>query len=119
MKKILVVDDDYGILQVLEIILSTRGFHVYTHANGFNLPRIVDDYQPDLILLDVRLPNGQLGTKLCKELKQLYSIPIILFSAERQVSFKDFDADDFIEKPFDMTQLLDVVNSNLNSSVRA
>ena len=89
-----------------------------THSNGFNVPLIVNDYKPDLILLDVRLPDGRLGTEISKELKQVYSMPIVLFSAELQVSFKDCDADDFIKKPFDVNRLLDVINSHLNPPVK-
>ncbi|MEP6594987.1 MAG: response regulator [Ginsengibacter sp.] len=112
MKKILVVDHDFDILDVVELILSDNGFHVRTNSNGYNLPDIVKEYTPDLILLDVRLPGKQ-GTELCKELKRIYSIPIILFSAEHKISFKECDADAFVQKPFEVKHLLDMVNLHL------
>ena len=71
MKKIIIVDDDPDILEVVNIILM----------GGFNVPEIVDEYHPDLGLLDIRLPGKQ-GTEICRDLRfTSYDLPIILFSA--------------------------------------
>ena len=115
MKKILVVDDDPDILQIVKYILTVRGFDVETHTTGLNVPEVVMSYNPNLILLDIRLP-GKLGTQVCKELKQTYPIPIILFSAhaDERKSFKKWNADAFIQKPFDIDQLVGTIRLHLN-----
>jgi len=116
MKKILVVDDDADILNIVQHILIANGFDVQTHSTGLNVPDIVMHYHPNLILLDIRLP-GKLGTEVCKELKQIHSnLPIILFSAhaEQGKAFALCDADGFIQKPFDIKNLIDTINLHLN-----
>ena len=116
MKKILVVDDEASILEIVRLILTSYGFDVKTHSTGFNVPDIVLHYHPNLILLDIRLP-GKLGTEICKELKQLDSkLPIILFSAnaDKEDAIAVSDANDFIEKPFNINNLMDTINLLLN-----
>ena len=116
MKKILVVDDDEDILEIVRYILTSHGFDVQTHSTGLNMPGIVMHYHPNLILLDVRLP-GKLGTEICKELKQIHShLPIILFSANASKSeaFAICDADAFVEKPFDIKNLIETINLHVN-----
>ena len=116
MKKVLVVDDDQNVLEVVKFILTSYGFEVRTHSTGLNVPEVVLDYQPDLILLDIRLP-GKLGTDVCKELKQLHcAIPIILFSAHaQQANFLElFGADAFMSKPFDVKNLVNTVKLHMN-----
>lgn len=112
MKKILVVDDDKDIAEVVKMILISHGFDVLTHNTGFNVPDIVKEYKPDLILLDIRLP-GKLGTEICKELKEVSKYPpILLFSAHAKEgeSFSICNADGFIQKPFDVKKLIDTIN---------
>ena len=116
MKKILVVDDDAAILHVVKLILTSHGFDVQTHSTGLNVPEIVMHYHPNLILLDIRLP-GKLGTEVCKELKQIHTnLPIILFSAhaDQGEAFAMCDADGFIQKPFDIKNLIDTINLHVN-----
>ena len=113
MKKILIVDDDQAILEVVSVILTSYSFDVKTHSTGFNVPGIVLYYQPDLILLDICLP-GKLGTEICKELKELNpKIPIILFSANSNIGTNSC-ANAFISKPCDMQTLIDTINLHLN-----
>jgi DNA-binding response OmpR family regulator len=116
MKKVLVVDDDPNILDVIKFILTSYGFEVHTYSTGTNVVQVVLDYQPDLILLDIRLP-GKLGTEICKELKDLHcTIPIILFSAHaQQANFMEmFGADAFMKKPFDVKDLVSTVKLHMN-----
>ena len=115
MKKILLVDDDLDILDIVKRILVENGFNVKTKSDGFNLPEVVNEYKPNIIILDIRLP-GKRGTELCKELKEIYTIPIILFSAEPIRSFEECDADDFIQKPFEVKHLITVINSHLKAA---
>ena len=116
MKKILVVDDNVDILNIVQHILITHGFDVQTHSTGLNVPDIVMHYHPNLILLDIRLP-GKLGTEVCKDLKQINSnLPIILFSAhaEQGKVFDLCDADGFLQKPFEIKNLIDLINLHVN-----
>ncbi len=117
MRKILVVDDDESILEVIDILLSQNGYQVITVASLHNLTSIVQNEQPDLILLDL-LVNGSNGMEVCKSLKVnplTNSIPIILFSASnnRLRNFKDCNADGILEKPFDLSKLLSVIKSSI------
>ncbi len=114
MKKILIVDNDTDLLEIVKFALTSRGFDVKTHSTSVNVAKVVKYYDPSLILLDIHLPQ-KLGTQICKELKQIYTLPIILLSAfaDHQTSFKNYNADDFIEKPFDIDQLVNTINLHL------
>lgn len=114
MKKILVVDDDEDILYVVTELLTSYGFDVQTHSTG-NVSEIVKWNNPNLILLDICF-FGKFGTEICKELKEQYTIPIILFSADVKQGreFAEYNADAFVQKPFDIKQLVDTINLHVN-----
>lgn len=115
MKKVLIVDDDKDILTVVKYLLKSHGFKVHTHSTGLNVTDVVDTFHPDLILLDIMLP-GKTGIDICKELKLISDIPIVLFSAhaDKIAALKESKADAFVEKPFEISHLLDVINLHLN-----
>ncbi len=116
MKKILVVDDDEDILSVVKYILISQGFDVQTHSTGLDVPDIVLHYDPNLILLDIRLP-GKSGTEVCKDLKKMHAVlPIILFSAhaDYRQSYDTCHADGFIQKPFEIKNLIEIIRLNVN-----
>jgi DNA-binding response OmpR family regulator len=114
-KKVLIVDDEKDILEVVQYILIQKGFTVFTHTSGLQVSEAVQFYHPDLILLDIGLPGKQ-GTDICMELKKTFSIPILLFSAleEKCSSYKKYNADGCILKPFDINKLVSTVNAHLN-----
>ena len=114
MKKILVVDDDQDVLYLTQHILTSRGYEVYIESTGLKVPELVMNYSPDLILLDVLLPEKS-GVEICKKLKQRYTVPVILISAhsEHRESLKVSKADAFISKPFDTEQLINTINLHL------
>ncbi len=112
MKRIMVADDDKGIVEVLSMILENGGYEVKSTANGQTVPRI-GEYLPDLVLLDIWMV-GIDGRDICKYLKNqklTENIPIIMISANKDIEkiAKDAGADDFIPKPFDMDNLLEKV----------
>ncbi len=115
MKKILLVDDDEDILEVVKGILLLNGYEVQTHSSCFNVSEVVKWNYPNLILLDIRF-FGKSGTDICKELKEIYDIPIILLSADTKKGneFALYNADAFIQKPFDMKQLVDIITLHVN-----
>lgn len=115
MKKILVVDDDHDISEVVKMILVSKGYDVLTHDTGLHVEDVVDKFQPNLILLDVRLP-GKFGTQVCKELKEVSNYPpILLFSAHAKEgeSFAVCEADGFIQKPFEVKQLISAIKDHV------
>ena len=107
MKTVLLIEDDRSTLELVKYILTTYGFTVFTHSTGLNVEEVVKACNPNLILLDIRLP-GKLGTEVCKEIKQKSTIPIILFSAEadQKKVVKECNADGFLEKPFDINEMI-------------
>jgi two-component system response regulator VicR len=114
MKKVLVVDDDRDIVEIVLTILKKNGFRALGRLSDFNLDETVREYKPDLILLDIRLSSEKSGTEICRELKKKFSFPVILFSAELKVVWKDCNADGFIHKPFDIEHLVSIVTSHIN-----
>ena len=114
MKKILIVDDDEDLVQLVSNLLTTKGYRVLSHRSGLSVSNVVRQYNPDLILLDIRL-YGISGTEISKELKARYDMPIILFSGDttKGKAFADCDADGFLQKPFTSTDLLRTIGKHL------
>jgi DNA-binding response OmpR family regulator len=120
MKKILVVDDDPNIVDSIKLLLEMEGYKVETDCDGKTIP-IVEKTTPDLILLDIWM-SGQDGREICKHLKKqahTKKIPIIMVSASKDIidSSKEAGADDFIAKPFEITDLLAKIESHLNQKI--
>lgn len=113
MKKILVCDDDKGILEVLRIILENNDYEVETVSNGRGIEKKVKAYKPDLILLDIWMPGieGKEITKLLKRDRATGNIPLVIISALNDTDkiAREVGADDFLVKPFDINVLLDKV----------
>jgi CheY-like chemotaxis protein len=111
MKRILVVDDDFAILEALNMMLQDAGYETETSTkNGEFIERSLKIRLPDLIVLDILL-SGHDGRTICKKLKSeeaTRKIPIILISAHPNAEKTAFEAgaDDFLEKPFSIDDLL-------------
>lgn len=109
MHKVLVVDDDPGILDSMEIALGMQGYDVETTTKGEETFSKIDSFNPDLIFMDVYLSgiNGMEITKQLKENDKTKNIPVIIFSANKSMKevFHESGADDFIRKPFNMDEL--------------
>ena len=118
MYRILVVDDNVDILQIVKIILENYGFEVDVTLNGEETFSKADTFHPQLILMDVFLSAGFDGREICKTLKsnsQTKNIPVILFSAQIKMddAFANWGADDFIAKPFEVKELISKIKSHL------
>lgn len=115
MKKILLIEDDTNFVEIVEFVLTTYGFEVKSHLTGLDVPGIVEKYDPDLILLDIHLP-GKSGIAICKHLKLTSAIPIILFSTQdnKEQLVKECNADGFLEKPFDINELICSIGLHAN-----
>lgn len=111
-KKILVVDDDEAIVEVIKLILEDQGYAVITSDNG-NIFQLLDKEHPDVILLDVLL-SGYDGREIARALKRDVTkkhIPILMISAHPTAALtaSDSGADAFLSKPFEITDLLSLV----------
>src|SRR5690242_9866656 len=118
--KILVVDDNPHILEAVELVLDTEGYDVRTVTKSEGVENEIKAYTPDLILLDLLLSgrNGEEITRVLKADKDTRSIPIIIISAHptAEKTAREAGADGFIVKPFDISDLLDHVQSLLKKS---
>lgn len=114
LKKILAIDDDHDILEIIRLILEDEGYQVITLDNGTAVKDTIAHIQPDLILLDVMLGDID-GREVCKDIKNSTissQIPVIMISASHnlQNAVKLPGApDSFLAKPFDIYNLIDVV----------
>ena len=108
-QKILIVDDDENIAELISLYLTKECFDTKLVYNGEDALRAFDTYQPNLILLDLMLP-GIDGYQVCREVRAKSSTPIIMLSAKGEVFDKvlglELGADDYIMKPFDSKELV-------------
>jgi DNA-binding response OmpR family regulator len=119
MHKILVVDDDIDILTLVKMTLTMNGFEVSVLSRWEGINNTIENFKPDLILLDVSL-GGADGREICKNLKaekQTQHIPIILFSAniEMEKSIDKCNAQAFISKPYELKYFLNTIRSNIKT----
>ena len=113
---VLAVDDDPAILRTLTINLRARDYDVETAADGRSALQIVDERMPDVIILDLGLPDVD-GVTVLKRLRTFSAVPVIVLSARHESDDKvealDEGAHDYVTKPFDMDELLARVRSAL------
>lgn len=120
-KKILAVDDDREIVDVIKIILEDEGYEVSTLTTGKNILNVISSIRPDLILLDVML-GGMDGREICKSIKShaiFKYIPIVMISASHNLQSLlklPGSPNDFLSKPFDIEHLLIKVKNQLATS---
>jgi two-component system KDP operon response regulator KdpE len=117
MTKVLVVDDEPQIVRALRINLSARGYEVLTAHDGGTALRLAADAKPDVVVLDLGLPDMD-GTDVIAGLRGWTTLPIIVLSARTDSADKvdalDAGADDYVTKPFGMDELL----ARLRAAVR-
>lgn len=120
MDKILVVDDDLDILMLVKMTLKMNGFDVEILSRWEKIDNTIQDFIPDLILLDISL-GGADGRDICKRIKTTKGtehIPVILFSAniEMEKNFDSCHAQAFISKPYELHNFLNTIKSILKTS---
>ncbi len=108
-QKILIVDDDNNIAELISLYLTKECFETKIVNDGESVLAAYESFVPNLILLDLMLP-GMDGYQVCREVRTRYTVPIILLSAKGEVFDKvlglELGADDYIEKPFDSKELV-------------
>lgn len=121
-KKILVVDDEKPIADILQFNLKKEGFEVHCAYDGNEAIKLVEEEQPDLILLDIMLPQ-QDGMEVCREVRKKYDMPIIMLTAKDSEIDKvlglELGADDYVTKPFSTRELIARVKANLRRQKHA
>ncbi|AEC01623.1 response regulator transcription factor [Parasphaerochaeta coccoides] len=109
MNKILVVDDDPHLRELVRIILQKEGFAVYEAADGLEALSKLETSKADLAIIDLMMPNMD-GFELCQELRASYDIPVLMLTAKGETAqkIKGFQAgaDDYLVKPFEPLELM-------------
>lgn len=115
-KKILIVDDEKEIVDLLEVYLSNDGYSVYKCYNGLEAMKCIEQSQIDLAILDIMLPDID-GFRLCQKIREKFYFPIIMLTAKIEDSDKimglTIGADDYITKPFNPLEVVARVKTQL------
>ncbi|HAL19299.1 MAG TPA: DNA-binding response regulator [Ruminococcaceae bacterium] len=117
--KILIVDDDENICELLRLYLEKDGFETVVANNGEQAVDYAAKYTPDLILLDIMLPKLD-GWQVCREIRKSSDVPIIMLTAKGETFDKilglELGADDYISKPFDTKEVIARIKAVLRRS---
>lgn len=121
-KKILVVDDEANIRELLKLHLEAEGYAVYSAADGQDAISKASSLSPDLILLDIMLPKMD-GWQVCREIRKNSEVPIIMLTAKSETFDKvlglELGADDYVTKPFDKKELIARIKTVLRRTTPA
>lgn len=118
-KKILVADDDSGIVDAMQILLEDEGYEVIVTMDGESITKMYEQ-KPDLLFLDIWM-SGINGSTICQRLKsneETKRVPVVMFSANRdteQIAMQ-CGADGFLAKPFDIKELLAIVDKFIGAA---
>jgi len=115
-QKVLIVDDDENIAELIALYLNKECFDTKISADGRSGVEDFKSWNPDLVLLDIMLPVMD-GYQVCREIRSISQVPIIMLSAKGEVFDKvlglELGADDYLAKPFDTKELVARVKANL------
>ena len=119
-KKVLIVDDEKAIVDILNYNLTKEGYKTIEAHDGEQAVTMAEEEKPDLILLDVMLPKKD-GFAVCQEIRQNSNVPIIMVTAKEDVVDKiiglELGADDYITKPFSVREVVARVKANLRKTM--
>src|SRR5512135_2701222 len=116
-KRVLIVDDDPNLLDLLRVALERSGYGVLTALNGIEGEKVFRANPVDLVILDVMMPHRD-GFTLCRDLRAISNVPIILLTARQEVEDivhgLELGADDYVTKPFNLREVVARVNAVLS-----
>ena len=114
--RILVVDDEKNIVDIIKYNLKKEGYEVMTAGDGEEALRLNEEFKPDIILLDIMMPKLD-GYAVCRKVREKYDTPIIMLTARAEEVDKvlglELGADDYVTKPFGTRELMARVKANL------
>jgi DNA-binding response OmpR family regulator len=117
--KILIVEDDPSIIRVLEIILKSNNYSVFSTAFGDMVPSLISEIQPDLFILDIDLPDAN-GIDIIEIIRKRTQSPIIMLSGKNtdtdKIASFQLGADDYVVKPFSAAELIARIHALLRRS---
>ena len=120
-KKILICDDDDGILDMLSLILEDNYSQVSTEVNSLNTINLIIELQPDLLILDLWMPviSGDQILGIIRSTKEMANLPVIVISASKdgEKIAMDAGATRYLPKPFDVDELLSIMGSMLDDGI--
>ncbi|CAH2715038.1 Heme response regulator HssR [Neobacillus rhizosphaerae] len=109
MAKLLIVDDDVNIRELVLLFLKKEGFDLYEASDGIMALSLMEKVKMDLVIIDIMMPNMD-GWELCRELREFSDIPILMLTAKGETAQKvkgfELGADDYLVKPFDPIELV-------------
>ncbi|NRY61669.1 response regulator transcription factor [Clostridium beijerinckii] len=109
LKKILIIEDEDYISDLLSYSLKKEGFNTKIAPNGERGLDLIDEFKPDLLILDLMLPDIN-GFEICKKVSREYTIPVVMITAKSDTFDKilgiELGADDYITKPFDIREVI-------------
>lgn len=111
MPLVLVVDDEFGIRDVLEDLLGDEGYRTASAPNGQVALEMMRVERPDLVLLDYMMPvmNGGAVIEAMMRNEDLRTVPVVMMSASASSAWRDLPAAAYLPKPFELVQVLDVI----------
>ena len=120
-EKILIVDDDTNICELLRLYIEKEGFTAFIANDGEAALKMFDAAEPDLVLLDIMLP-GLDGWQVCREIRKKSACPIIMLTAKGEVFDRvlglDLGADDYVVKPFETKEVIARIKAVLRRSTQ-
>ena len=120
-EKILIVDDDTNICELLRLYIEKEGFTAFLANDGEAALKMFDAAEPDLVLLDIMLP-GLDGWQVCREIRKKSACPIIMLTAKGEVFDRvlglDLGADDYVVKPFETKEVIARIKAVLRRSTQ-
>ncbi len=109
LSKILIVDDDPYIRELVSVFLHSEGFETHEASDGVEALRALETLKADLVILDIMMPNMD-GWELCRQLRETYDLPILMLTAKGEIRQKikglQLGADDYLVKPFEPQELV-------------
>ena len=115
-EKILVVDDEVSIVDILKYNLEREGYRAVTAYDGYEALEVFDKERPDLVILDVMMPHMD-GFQVCRKIREVSNVPVIMVTARAEemdtVIGLEMGADDYVTKPFSMKELMARVRTSL------
>lgn len=107
--KVLVIDDDVNISELIRIYLEKEGYETRVVYNGIKALEVFKEFAPSIVILDIMLPGAD-GWQVCREIRKISSIPIVMLTAKGETFDKvlglELGADDYMVKPFDPKELI-------------